>query len=387
MSPSAPDFGALRSAAHDVSVEGWGLVRSALEHAARGGHGRWVDEQALPYLRGALRTWPDELLALPNSYQLTGREVDAWPAWFELVRDVDMSRAAPWLLSDRVMDLLLQTPLLDGATRVSMAGRRLGEQNLSRMLTSPRFASVRALDLTLCALGDAGVESLVARAGDWTELVLDKNGIGEVGTRALAASDVLGSMEKLSLAGNPGLDVVELLTSQSLRSPRALDLSGCRVGPEAVDALVEADWLCELEELGLADNTLRPDALMRLLSASGLSGLKVLGLRGAPLGSVWLPTIIERRSFRGLERLDVSSCMLRNPDVRLLAHSGEWPELRRLNLSGNAITDTAIGDIAQSARWPRLEQLGLYNCRFTSRSTVGKLKESPGLPRLATISR
>jgi hypothetical protein len=383
----APDFGALRSAAHDVSARGWGEVRAELERASRAGHGRWVAEKAVPYLRGALRAWPDELLCLPSSAQLTGREVDAWPPWYELVRDVDMSRAAPWLMATRVVDVLLQTPLLDGATRLSLAGRRLDLRNLSRLLDSPRFASVRALDLTLCGLGDAGVAALIARPGGWDELVLDKNGLTAQGTHALAYWDGLGDLERLSVAGNPELDAAVLLRSSALHALHGLDVSGCRVGAEAVDELVGAPWLPGLEELAISNVTLRPDAIMRLLSASGLSGVRSLALRGAPLGSVWLPTVIERRSFRALERLDLSSCMLRNPDVRLLAHSGEWPELRRLNLSGNAITDSAIQDIAQNARWPRLEQLGLYNCRFTSRGTVGKLKQAPGLPSLHTISR
>jgi uncharacterized protein (TIGR02996 family) len=152
-------------------------------------------------------------------------------------------------------------------------------------------------------------------------------------------------------------DVLRLSEGRLFEAVRELDLTGQRVTPVAVAALVRSPRWAGLETLKLGHGNHGPGCFAALGSVLALPRLRRLhlnsnrpgaleGLRGA----AWL---------RRLDTLDLGGCELNVEDVAAFFGEGEWPALEDLNLWAMHGGDSG-GRLADALRrMPRLRTLGL----------------------------
>ena len=130
-----------------------------------------LEQTALPYTLDIVTRWPDEL-----------------------------ERAAP----SRWVKALLEgqdAPQVALVNALSLLSRELSQPQLTALLTSPRLANLRRLDLEACWIADAGFAALAASPylSNLTSLNLSNNDLCHDGAAALAASPLLSHLTDLSI--------------------------------------------------------------------------------------------------------------------------------------------------------------------------------------------
>lgn len=238
-----------------------------------------------------------------------------------------------------------------------------GDQLLAAL--APALASLRRLRVTALRVGEAGVASLIRGRACAQLAMLDLSG-NELGSAAVAA-----------LAGAAQLQ------------PAVLRLASCRLSQGSAEALAQAPWLAELEELDLGGNELR-DAGARVLADVPFSRLGRLALASCSLGKEGARTLlrsphlsrlrqlrlhqnaigdgaavaIARSRLRSIEELDLQACRIGDDGIRELAASPNVRAARRWRLGGNPIGDAGARAIAESPHTRGLTLLDLARCRI-----------------------
>jgi uncharacterized protein (TIGR02996 family) len=206
------------------------------------------------------------------------------------------------------------------------------ERALDPIFESPRGpAGLRALDVSVNYLRDAGVEQLCAAewAGSLAWLGLSQNYLTDDAARTIAASGRFTRLRTLHLSFNHALhqedaaehetitDVgaVALAGAPSLANLRLLGLSGTQLAAAGVDAVLNGPhW--RLSGLRLARCDLTPEAVRVLAASPRLARLELLDLVHNPrLGRDALMPLAESEYLCPLTELDVRGVSL-DDDVR-----------------------------------------------------------------------
>jgi hypothetical protein len=174
------------------------------------------------------------------------------------------------------------------ATGLSLRGNGLTDADLAPLSHSPRPAGVRELDLRHNRLTSAAVKDLCGAGwlGRLTQLDLSDNRLDGEGLAALGACKALGCLRRLKLGPqwlppcDEDRDAGVALAGGGLKRLSSLDLTGIRVTPQGLDALLNSGALPHLRELLLDGCRLTADAVRVLVRSPRLKHLRRLALSG-----------------------------------------------------------------------------------------------------------
>jgi uncharacterized protein (TIGR02996 family) len=148
--------------------------------------------------------------------------------WFVMHVESATRSYSNFPFSERALDALLASPLVEGCLGLDLSFLRLKVKALRLLAASPRLEGLLLLDLGRCRLGLRGLTPLLAsrHLGGLINLDLGGNGLGDAGFAALAGS---GAFPRL----------------------RCLDLFDNRAGPQGLTALASSTSLAEVRDLHL----------------------------------------------------------------------------------------------------------------------------------------
>lgn len=209
--------------------------------------------------------------------------------------------------------------------QLGMVANRLGPEGVQALARHGRLPALRSLDVSLNNLGNEGLESvlrtdrlpalrtLTSFANDHgdatasavaespglarlTDLGLQSNSIGPDGIAALARSPHTASLRSLTLYQNPiGNDGAKSLAdAKNLCQLRSVDLHRCSIGPLGVRSLIESEAFPRLTTLNLERNLLSHATGQAILQAQWLDQLEHLSLSSAGLSPEQQAALRER---------------------------------------------------------------------------------------------
>jgi hypothetical protein len=200
---------------------------------------------ALESLRLSGNKLTDELVA-----PLLGAERPA-------LREINLGHS---LLADDAALRLARVEGLAGLTTLNLWFTHITEVGAAALLTSPRMAVLRTLNLgsNRRVDADALIASLLhAEAPALRDLALNSDDIGPDEMTRLASSPLLTQLESLDLCHNPIGDAgARALASIPFTRLHSLRLQSCDIGPDGIAALMDAPWASDLLRLELAMNPL-----------------------------------------------------------------------------------------------------------------------------------
>lgn len=290
-----------------------------------------LDDMVIPYVEGSVARWPVELRVAPESWMLRAIEGEALLFW-SIVRKIDASYH--YLDASQALELL-QSERLEKVEILDLSSNRIGAVGARTLAGVEWLRSVRWLGMGFNAVGSAGAIAL-ARAEflDGVEYVdLESNELGEHGIRALSEAGWFSRVKDLSLKRNRFggaiamealLDAVDgvkrlvldrnhlssagvqVLSNAALPELRSLELRGCSIRSEGLDALSKARYLAHIEVLDLgANNELAPEDLTRFLDQARLPEIKRLYLPRLVVNQQVISAARRRLPERVVERLSM----------------------------------------------------------------------------------
>jgi uncharacterized protein (TIGR02996 family) len=259
---------------------------------------------------------------------------------------------------------LLGARSFPGLRELRLDSNKLGTSAVLELAASDLAASLVALSLSSLHLRDDGVTGLArcAAIANLARLSLAVNDLTAAAVEALRASphlqqlrhlDVahnrigprvavaldLPALESLSLRGTDlGAEGARLIGAARTEALVHLDLSGCLLGPDDVEALADASALGRLTELNLDWNTIGPRGAAAIAASPRFARLQSLVLSGAP---------------------NRVSNAISDDGATALAASAHLERLARLDLTANGIGDRGALAIARSPHLAGVAELEL----------------------------
>ena len=259
---------------------------------------------------------------------------------------------------------LVSSPWFACLTALDLADNALGTAAATVLASASRLAQLTTLQLSRNQLAGAGLQELLSspHLGILTTLGLSGNQLGAADARALARTPRLASLATLNLdqnsLGDDGLHA--LSASRHFAALRSLSLAHNGITLAGVRALARAPDLTRLTALNLADNVPAEAGAAMLASSSNFSQLATLNLAHCQVGDEGVRTLAASMYLPHLVTLDLSGNGIRG-GAQWLAQQQSLGALRTLNLSDNAIDDDGAGAIAASPALARLTALDLRN--------------------------
>lgn len=257
---------------------------------------------AAHFRRGLLAVSAPPSLARSGARTLAASEAWAWVESVEVVgrrwgagglrswRETGLLAEAPeW----RLVNVRLDTGLADELNRpgahlplsLAIQAQSAPLEALAQMGSGRLAECLQSLSLEHCRLRRPHCTALAG--GNWrlSNLALDNNRIGDVGSVELSAAAWLPALACLHASGcNIGpRGLRALLRSGALRGLRRLDLSENRLGDDGAAAIASTP-LPNLRELALSVNGIGRPGALALVASPHLDGLTRLSLSGNRLG-------------------------------------------------------------------------------------------------------
>jgi uncharacterized protein (TIGR02996 family) len=276
--------------------------------------------------RGLLRKYARSWFAPPQGWQIGGH--------------VFVHRGFPDHVSQSAKALFAHPEVFDRwpITRLRIHGLNGSPEMISRLASSPFLARIRDLVLLNQLLGPDGLEILLE--SPWLEglvrLDLSNNALGDQGARLLARR-CLDGLRELDIRHN---DITArgqraLIRSKARRSLRLLCLCGNSVSGEVAAALLESpDWP-ELTDLSLWNTRLGDAGLERLVACPALLKLTALNLNLNLITDRGLEMLAGSPHVANLQTLLLAVNSLSSKSGSVLIGSPWLAGLSSLNLYGN----------------------------------------------------
>jgi uncharacterized protein (TIGR02996 family) len=156
----------------------------------------------------------------------------------------------------------------------------------------------------------------------------------------LVASGILGRLVNLSLHGKLGAKGARVLAeAPALASIRKLNLAGCGLGDEGVQALVASPYLA-CDQLTLRENQITDEGAQALADARALAGCRALFLARNELGDDGVRALAGSPHLANLEQLGLGGNEgIGEEGIEALLAPGIFPRMRRLELEMLEIDD------------------------------------------------
>jgi uncharacterized protein (TIGR02996 family) len=364
------------------------------------------------------RGWdlPAALLAWPGLGRLTGLRIDDFsckPLPLLASRDVG---PLEWLDLGRTKNgpaewaALAANDRLVGLRHVELGDIDSGGRGVGRALANARWSGLEDFRLSawhagaddlrelLAARWAGGIRSLALYLGDvsppvsralWQArlprldaLTLQAREQGPTWVADLGASSLAFGLASLALYIEG--EGMAALADAPLGRLHRLTLSGGRLDPPDVCALVDSARLGSLRELDLLSAHTAPGTGTALAGCAGLSRLRVLKLVNAPLDDADCAALAASPHIGALARLNLQGSGVTDARLAVLLGAAWLAGVRELYLPDNQITDAGAEALAACPALSRLRLLDL--CRNPLGSTgAAALAGSPHLGRLSRL--
>jgi Ran GTPase-activating protein (RanGAP) involved in mRNA processing and transport len=239
--------------------------------------------------------------------------------------------------------------------RLDLAYNPIGREGATHLADSLQLRNLRRLDLDCCALHQRELQLLASTAHmtrlEW--LTLESNGLRDPALAALVAWP-LGGLQHLNLAENQiGLAGLRAVAgSHTFAGLQSLDLTGCGLGPDELQAFGPAARFHNLSQLRLANNGLDDSAgIERLIGSASLSTLTRLDLNRTGLSDRGLELLAHSPLAENLQALDVGRNRITDDGFEMLLRSPLGERLRFLRAEGNAVGGVTRGHLQDRFRW------------------------------------
>lgn len=255
---------------------------------------------------------------------------------------------AAWLAS---LKGSVATDATSAVTGISLRGTWVTDVDLDRLV---RLQTLRALDLSLTDITDAGMERLkgLPQVTDLTlvyaELITDSG---------VACLKGWKNLEHLNLRGTKVNDT-GLEHLKSLSHLKSLDVSFTEVTDAGLDHLTS---LGALEKLCIGGNKMSGVGLHSLRLLPRLKSLDVSGSQRTDSG-IWSISVTDLNldsvaSLTQLQELNLGGAKVTNLGLKKL---GSLVQLRSLDLNSTQVSDTGLAILSSL---PNLEKLSLWRCK------------------------
>jgi uncharacterized protein (TIGR02996 family) len=348
--------------------------------AFRRGFVHWISITATNFLRhgeALFAASPVRQLNLRNGVGRWG-EVAASPRLAQLVGlDLTGNR-----LTNKDLRALLRSPYLAGLEALTLTGARASGSEAQVLAGWPGLARLRRLDLSYSGLKAGDLLALPGmRLAALTHLDLSGCAVSPDDIDALSgAAPALTSLVLESR--NVRAEVIAALASSRLAGRlESLALDRVDVGPEALRVL--ADRAARLRRLRLRWTDMGPD-LTDALASGRIDSLVCLDLSFGDLSADAVRRLVSCPALEGLRHLDLSCTDFGDEGARALAESPHLTALEFLDLTGCEIGPAGASALAASANWSRLLDLSLRSNPLGDEG-VRAVASSPHLGRLRRL--
>lgn len=241
---------------------------------------------------------------------------------------------------------LAGSTLANGLVRLELSGNNLTSAATRELLASLANGPLARLGMANCWIGAPVIEALAAGEGPGAIEDLDlghngkregrKWGLGGDQLRVLARAGPMARLKALSLANMPwDGEMARLLAQEPTFRLQKIDLSGCRINPGSLPALLESPWLADVRSLVLDDN---------------------------PLGDRGMAILAGHKAMARVRELSLARCSIGDEGLRLLGRSEALADIRQVDLRGQEFDrDLLAGSV---------DRLGLAGADYLARSGV-----------------
>jgi uncharacterized protein (TIGR02996 family) len=353
--------------------------------------------------------------ALASGSQLTGlRALDVTEGLYD--GPLTALAEAPWLAGlssftcagwfGKAVTTLARSPHVPRPARINWQNVSLNKAGMSQVVDSPLCEQL--VDLRLSNAGINAAEAAAFGSRDWPRLrtlSLERNPLGEAGMRALAqarfsalrsldlswatldlpalralvACPWVGQLDRLVLSGTFDDEEARLLADcDALANLRHLELSGLRIGPAGVSALLNSRKLAALRTLVLTSRIECDPTGLR----DGLPSLTALSLHGGKVTKKGVQALAASSLAPRLRHLDLSRIGL-DPEFCAALSVPAFAGLRSLDLSYHAVGDAGTAALAKGP-FQHLVRLGLNGCDLRN-AAVKALLRADAFPSLSLL--
>ena len=275
---------------------------------------------------------------------------------------------------------LVDARSLTNLEQLSLRFQMLRDKGAIALLSAPRFATLKSLDLSVNELTD---ESMIALADadhlQLTSLDVRHNRIGAKGLNALAHASHLRRLEKLAINGMAiGEDgAAQLAEASFLSNLRELSIADCGLTDEALSILCRSE-MPTLHRLIAGQNAIGEKVSDAWSSNGSWTQLRSLDLEearfevDADLNSVSIPSLRELRLFR---------CHFDSNSRSVLLHGELLRSVRTFILQASDVTDEDVEVLSQNPAISNVVYLSLEGNEITDRGAMA-LANSPHLDQL-----
>jgi len=200
--------------------------------------------------------------------------------------------------------------------------------------------------LNTMSLDDSETNELLLFTGDITQE-------GLKGIKKLR-KNIRALVVRRSLGGKAIMPEQIRLLSEAFPLVSALDLSGTRLTPEAMEVFAEQGRFMNLQKLDLSDNKIGKTGIACLTKAPFALSIKELHLRNARITWSGIKLLVETNKLLGLAYLDLSNNEIDDSNVLLLQDALFSQQLEYLNLESTYFTPKGINAILNSDKFPLL---------------------------------
>jgi uncharacterized protein (TIGR02996 family) len=265
------------------------------------------------------------------------------------------------LESDRLAQVVAESPLLDRVQTLSLASSGLSGWNAIKLLQQRSLSALRDLTLSRLRFTGSPLQELLRHPA---ALRLERLDLSDCELR--------------------GTDFEHLAQAPSLGRLQSLLLSYNSLGPLEMGFLSSAPYLAELRHLWLMGGNLTGDGLRTLARTRFLPQLALLDLSQNALGG-HLGSFFASPQVAALTCLRIAQTNLNFDDVQQLVRGAFWPNLTYLDLSHNELHPRDLQTLVQAATAPTPGILWLDNVGLNT-ETARALAPWPGLGSVRELS-
>lgn len=271
-------------------------------------------------------------------------------------------------------EFLAQCQSMRSLVRLNASRWHIGENGLRALLGSPFLQQLRGLDLAYAGLNDDALNALAQSTllRHLTSLSLGDDDIGAVGLSSLISSPGVASLQELRLSFTssetraliedmPAVEGVGILLAKSeyLGLLRQLRLHGLPLDAQQLSAMLAAPCCRNVINLGLSDCELDLACMEALVNWQFLSQLQAIDLSNNPVGDAGLRALLNSPHLGKPRFLCLMHTQLSDDGAAALATAANLDDLDMLWIHGNDITPRGyatlrgrFGGCWFTKRWP-----------------------------------
>lgn len=231
-----------------------------------------------------------------------------------------------------------------GLVRLELSGNNLTSTATRDLLASLAGGPLTRLGLSNCWIGAPVLEALAAGEGPRAleDLDIGHNGQREGRKWGLGGNQLKVLAQAAPMAGLSALSLSNMVWNREMASVFAmtpvfrlsrLDLSGCRISPAALPAVLDSPWLSDVRSMVLDDN---------------------------PLGDRGIAILAGHPALARVQELSLARCSIGDEGLRLLAAGDTLSDLRHVDLRGQEFDRDLLAE--------SVDRLGLAGADYLARA-------------------